>query len=108
MLTMAFLSIDNRRDLPEVSYSTALDYFLGTCFGLVLATILQFASKQRHNEQLKTNDWLRVMIRSMHRTHSTSTGVHYFTKHGSGEVEPLVESDIEDAQEEFGTPGKVG
>ncbi len=31
MLTMAFLGIDNRRDLPQVSYSTALDYFLGTC-----------------------------------------------------------------------------
>ena len=26
---MAFLGIDNRRDLPQVSYSTALDYFLG-------------------------------------------------------------------------------
>ena len=44
VLTMAFLTIDNRRDLPEVSYSTALDYFLGTCFSMVLATILQFAS----------------------------------------------------------------
>ena len=55
VLTMAFLGIDNRRDLPKVSYSTALDYFVGVCFAFILATILQFA------------------------------GVHFFTKHGSGE-----------------------
>ena len=55
VLTMAFLGIDNRRDLPKVSYSTALDYYVGTCFAFVLATILQFA------------------------------GVHYYTKVGSGE-----------------------
>ena len=55
MLTMAFLGIDNRRDLPKVSYSTALDYFVAICFAFILATILEFA------------------------------GVHFFTKHGSGE-----------------------
>lgn len=53
---MAFLGIDNRRDLPKVSYSTALDYYVGTCFAFVLATIIQFA------------------------------GVHFFTKQGSGET----------------------
>ena len=53
---MAFLSLDNRSDLPKVSYSTAMDYFVGMCFAFVLASILQFA------------------------------GVHFFTKHGSGEV----------------------
>jgi gamma-aminobutyric acid receptor subunit alpha len=56
---MAFLGLDNRNDLPKVSYSTALDYFVGTCFAFVLASIIQFA------------------------------GVHYFTKHGSGEVPPI-------------------
>ena len=56
VLTMAFLSIDNRVDLPKVSYSTAIDYFVAVCFIFVVATILQFA------------------------------GVHYFTKNGSGEV----------------------
>src|SRR6218665_3249859 len=56
VLTMAFLGIDNRGDLPKVSYSTALDYFVGVCFGFVLATILQFA------------------------------GVHFFTKRNSGET----------------------
>src|SRR6218665_2239689 len=56
VLTMAFLGIDNRGDLPKVSYSTALDYFVGVCFGFVLATILQFA------------------------------GVHFFTKRNTGET----------------------
>jgi hypothetical protein len=53
---MAFIGIDNRRDLPKVSYSTALDYYVVACFGFVLLSILQFA------------------------------GVHYFTKQGSGET----------------------
>ena len=63
---MAFLSIDTRHDLPKVSYSTALDTFVGVCFGFVLASIIQFAS------------------------------VHYFTKNGSGEVMPSDESDDEE------------
>ena len=44
VLTMALLGIDNRRDLPKVSYSTALDYFVGICFAFVLAAIIQFAT----------------------------------------------------------------
>ena len=63
---MAFLSIENRRDLPKVSYSTALDHFLNMCFAFVLASIIQFA------------------------------GVHFFTKHGSGEIFP--DSDSEDEE----------
>ena len=73
VLTMAFLAIDNRRDLPKVSYSTALDYFVGICFGFVLASVIQFAS------------------------------VHFFTKHGSGEV--IAHSDSE-AEEEEGEDGE--
>jgi len=53
---MTFLGIDNRHDLPRVSYSTALDYYVGTCFAFVLASILQFAA------------------------------VHFFTKRGGGEA----------------------
>ena len=69
---MAFVGIDNRRDLPKVSYSTALDYFVGVCFAFVLAAIIQFA------------------------------GVHFFTKHGSGEVYivPGESSDEEDDDED--------
>ena len=44
MLTMAFLGVDNRQDLPRISYSTALDLFVGVCFFFVLASIIQFAS----------------------------------------------------------------
>ena len=55
---MAFLSIDNRTDLPKVSYSTAIDYFLAVCFAFVFASILQFAS------------------------------VHFFTKQGTGDPMP--------------------
>ena len=66
VLTMAFLGIDNRDDLPKAPYSTALDYFIGVSFAFVLATVIQFA------------------------------GVHYFTKHGSGEELPDLSSDEED------------
>ncbi len=65
VLTLAFLNIDNRKDLPEVSYSTALDYFVGTCFGFVMVSIIQFS------------------------------GVHFFTKHGGGQAAAAPESDSE-------------
>ena len=65
---MCFMNIDNRRDIPKVSYATALDYFVGGCFTFVLATIIQFA------------------------------GVHFFTKHGSGEI--MHDSDSEDVEDE--------
>ena len=64
---MAFLGIDNRVDLPKVSYSTALDYFVAMCFAFVLASIIQFS------------------------------GVHFFTKQGSGETFP--DSDDEDEED---------
>ncbi|CAG9762963.1 unnamed protein product [Ceutorhynchus assimilis] len=44
-----------RKDLPKVSYPTALDYFVFLSFSFIFATIIQFAV------------------------------VHYFTKYGSGE-----------------------
>ena len=67
---MAFLGIDNRVDLPKVSYSTALDYFVGMCFAFVLASIIQFS------------------------------GVHFFTKQGSGEMFPDSDDEEEDGMEE--------
>lgn len=68
MLTLEFLNVDNRKDLPQVSYSTALDRYVGTCYSFVIVSIIQFA------------------------------GVHYFTKHGSGEFQP--DMDIEEKEEE--------
>ena len=41
VLTMAFLGLDNRNDLPKVSYSTALDYFVAVCFVSVMASIIE-------------------------------------------------------------------
>lgn len=55
VLTMTFLGLEARTDLPKVSYPTALDFFVFLSFGFIFATILQFAV------------------------------VHYFTKYGSGE-----------------------
>ncbi len=71
VLTLAFLSVDNRVDLPVVSYSTALDYFVGMCFVFVLASVIQFS------------------------------GVHFFTKQGSGESFP-------DSDDEDGIDDQVG
>ena len=68
---MTFLGIDNKRDLPKVSYSTALDYFVATCFVFVVATVTQFA------------------------------GVHFFTKFDSGEPMPdYCKSEYDEDQEE--------
>lgn len=55
ILSMTFLGLETRIDLPKVSYPTALDYFVFISFSFIFATILQFAV------------------------------VHYFTKYGSGE-----------------------
>ena len=71
VLTMAFIGIDNRRDLPRVSYSTALDYYVGACFAFVLSSILQFAS------------------------------VHYFTKIGSGEEPGDDDDDDDDDEDDY-------
>ncbi|XP_058832240.1 gamma-aminobutyric acid receptor alpha-like [Topomyia yanbarensis] len=55
VLTMTFLGLEARTDLPKVPYPTALDFFVFLSFAFIFATILQFAV------------------------------VHYFTKYGSGE-----------------------
>ncbi|XP_029161417.1 gamma-aminobutyric acid receptor alpha-like isoform X2 [Nylanderia fulva] len=55
VLTMTFLGLEARTDLPKVPYPTALDFFVFLSFAFIFATIIQFAV------------------------------VHYFTKHGSGE-----------------------
>uniref|UniRef100_A0A1I8HG99 Neur_chan_LBD domain-containing protein n=1 Tax=Macrostomum lignano TaxID=282301 RepID=A0A1I8HG99_9PLAT len=63
VLSMAFLFMDCRSDLPRVGYSTALDWYVALCFTFVLSTLLQFAV------------------------------VHHFTKHGTGEVYLSMDSD---------------
>ncbi|XP_052278061.1 gamma-aminobutyric acid receptor alpha-like isoform X2 [Dreissena polymorpha] len=58
VLTMTFLGLESRSDLPRVSYTTALDIYIAMAFVFVLATMVQFAA------------------------------VHNFTKHGYGEPMP--------------------
>ncbi|GFR86927.1 gamma-aminobutyric acid receptor subunit alpha-6 [Elysia marginata] len=55
VLTLTILGIENKAQLPKVSYITALDIYVALCFVFVLATTLEFAV------------------------------VHYFTKYGTGE-----------------------
>lgn len=57
VLTMAFSSVDNRKDLPKVPYATALDIYVNGCFAFVTATIIQFAmvhyfTKQGYGDQI--------------------------------------------------------
>ncbi|XP_043241109.1 gamma-aminobutyric acid receptor alpha-like [Amphibalanus amphitrite] len=56
VLTMTFLGLEARTDLPKVPYTTALDLFLWLSYGFIFATIIEFAF------------------------------VHFFTKYGYGEV----------------------
>ncbi|XP_034483167.1 gamma-aminobutyric acid receptor alpha-like [Drosophila innubila] len=69
VLTMTFLGLEARTDLPKVPYPTALDFFVFLSFGFIFATILQFAV------------------------------VHYFTKYGSGECYFIIEELESDSAE---------
>ncbi|XP_055895587.1 gamma-aminobutyric acid receptor alpha-like isoform X3 [Biomphalaria glabrata] len=55
VLTMTILGIENKSQLPKVSYITALDVYVALCFVFAIATTIEFAV------------------------------VHYFTKYGTGE-----------------------
>ncbi|KAH9523165.1 hypothetical protein Btru_065995 [Bulinus truncatus] len=71
MLTMTFLVLDSRNDLPRVDYSTALDVYVFMCFCFIFASILQFAA------------------------------VHFFTKYGTAEwdIKPSDSDDEEDDED---------
>ncbi|XP_059216611.1 gamma-aminobutyric acid receptor alpha-like isoform X3 [Stomoxys calcitrans] len=70
VLTMTFLGLEARTDLPKVPYPTALDFFVFLSFAFIFATILQFAV------------------------------VHYFTKYGSGECYFIIEELDSDTEAE--------
>jgi gamma-aminobutyric acid receptor subunit alpha len=70
VLTMTFLGLEARTDLPKVPYPTALDYFVFLSFVFIFATIIQFAI------------------------------VHYFTKYGSGECYFNLELEDSDSESE--------
>lgn len=41
VLTMTFLGLEARTDLPKVPYSTALDLFVWISYGFIFATIIE-------------------------------------------------------------------
>ena len=43
VLTLIFVIIEGKKDLPKVSYVTALDLFLAVCFIFVFSTLFEFA-----------------------------------------------------------------
>ena len=44
VLTMTFLGLEARTDLPQVSYPTALDYFVFISFMFIFSTVVQVNS----------------------------------------------------------------
>ncbi|XP_025153130.1 gamma-aminobutyric acid receptor alpha-like isoform X2 [Harpegnathos saltator] len=80
VLTMTFLGLEARTDLPKVPYPTALDFFVFLSFAFIFATIIQFAV------------------------------VHYFTKYGSGECyfsSDLSDTDSSSEEEEMARGRRV-
>ncbi|CAH1102402.1 unnamed protein product [Psylliodes chrysocephalus] len=71
VLTMTFLGLEARTNLPKVPYPTALDFFVFLSFSFIFATIIQFAV------------------------------VHYFTKYGSGECYFSFSSDSSSDEEDW-------
>ena len=50
MLTLLLVIIEGKKDLPQVSYITALDCFLAVCFLFVFSTLFQFALVHYHTK----------------------------------------------------------
>ena len=75
VLTMTFLGLEARTDLPQVAYPTALDYFVFTSFMFIFSTSVQVS-----NHVYVTNDVTQMWHHSLQ-----FALVHYFTKLGAGE-----------------------
>ena len=71
VLTMTFMGLEARKDLPKVTYPTALDYFVFISFMYIFCTVVQVSQD----------------IAEQHLNWSVSKFglVHHFTKMGSGE-----------------------
>nr|CAD7457155.1 unnamed protein product [Timema tahoe] len=88
VLTMTFLGLEARTDLPKVSYPTALDFFVFLSFGFIFATIIQWRG-QKTELYLAVNNNISEG-KALCVTHKEPrlfqfAVVHYFTKYGSGE-----------------------
>ena len=69
VLTMTFLGLEARTDLPQVAYPTALDYFVFISFMFIFATVVQVrtpfifhpqGSYCPHKSALHWEQWARV------------------------------------------------
>jgi gamma-aminobutyric acid receptor subunit alpha len=49
VLTMTFLGLEARTDLPKVPYPTALDFFVFLSFAFIFATIIQVSKLYLRN-----------------------------------------------------------
>ena len=53
VLTMTFLGLEARKDLPKVPYPTALDYFVFISFTYIFSTVVQVSVSQGGDTELK-------------------------------------------------------
>ena len=74
MLTMTFMGLEARKDLPKVTYPTALDYFVFISFMYIFCTVVQV----RQDRDSLLQKYFIGMIKQFGL-------VHHFTKIGSGE-----------------------
>lgn len=61
VLTMTFLGLEARTDLPKVPYPTALDFFVFLSFAFIFATIIQVTLVTHHPQNSFTNICLLIM-----------------------------------------------
>ena len=75
VLTMTFMGLEARKDLPKVTYPTALDYFVFISFMYIFSTVVQVTEFLFTRNIIK---WRGFIIFKFGL-------VHHFTKLGSGE-----------------------
>ncbi len=80
VLTMTFLGLEARTDLPQVSYPTALDYFVFISFMSIFTTVVQVCSISGH---AYSREWTVKKVLSLPLPQFAL--VHFFTKVGGGE-----------------------
>ncbi|XP_046372047.1 gamma-aminobutyric acid receptor alpha-like [Haliotis rufescens] len=87
ILTMTFLALENRDDLPHVAYYTALDIYVVMCFLFVMASIVQFAAvhyftKYSTDDREMMSDDSEGELEESYLTTSTTAGGGIFTEGG--------------------------
>lgn len=83
VLTMTFLGLEARTDLPKVPYPTALDFFVFLSFAFIFATIIQVHKQIKISQHMQ--NYINPSIFTPNLCLIQFAVVHYFTKYGSGE-----------------------